>query len=37
MYGFDVDVLEIRMYDLFDVVDAHLILESTLTGSAIKK
>ena len=37
MLGFDSDVLEIRLQGLDAVVDNYAILESTISGTAVKK
>lgn len=36
-FGYDVDLLEIRFYEYFDLVDAFVIFETPLTLSGVKK
>jgi hypothetical protein len=36
-FGFDVDLLEIRLYETYDIIDAFIIYESPKTQSAHKK
>ncbi len=37
MFGYDLDIIEIRYNDLFEVVDLFVTLDATLTGSGVRK
>jgi hypothetical protein len=37
VFGFTLDVLEIRLFELFDVVDLFVTLEATVTHRGVRK